>query len=296
VTANTRCRRLSGESLYQKCYEASVAVRRVVTAVPLLCGMACAPAPVMTPVMTLPQGAGTFARDGARAIQEISNACVDPDLGRPTGTLSIEVSAIGTIGSHRIDTRMLAALGFGVRIEVPNRRGAPTVLAVEASDTKATLFVPRGRSSRVLRSTSFEAILDRIAGVSVDPRALLRIVGGCYLLEPYGYVSAYGERWRRIPGGNGGNVYAYRESVAAPWQMAALFYPGRPLRPQWRLDYQTYQGRYPRTLHLTGEDAHVDVTFTIVILDPRPSLPAAIFSIDVPPSAQEISLADLHPY
>jgi len=78
--------------------------------------------------------------------------------------------------------------------------------------------------------------------------------------------------------------------------MAALFYPGRPLRPQWRLDYQTYQGRYPRTLHLTGEDAHVDVTFTIVILDPRPSLPAAIFSIDVPPSAQEISLADLHPY
>src|SRR5258705_8563556 len=53
-------------------------IRRSITALALLCSMACAHP-------GLPQGPGKFARDGARAIQDIANACVDPRLGRPTG-------------------------------------------------------------------------------------------------------------------------------------------------------------------------------------------------------------------
>jgi hypothetical protein len=77
--------------------------------------------------------------------------------------------------------------------------------------------------------------------------------------------------------------------------MAALYYPGGSLRPQWRLDYLAYQDGYARILHLTSEDSRVDVTFRIVNLDPRPSLPATMFSIDVPPNTLEISLGDLAP-
>jgi hypothetical protein len=131
-------------------------VHRFITALFLLCSMACAHAPVVppSPVVTLPQGPGTFARDGPRAIEQVANACIDPNTGLSTGALSIEVSASGTIGSHRVDAPMRAALGSGLRVEVPNVRGAPTVLAV-SSDNKATLLLPSGGASRVLRGTSF---------------------------------------------------------------------------------------------------------------------------------------------
>jgi outer membrane lipoprotein-sorting protein len=59
------------------------------------------------------------------------------------------------------------------------------------------------------------------------------------------------------------------------------------------LDYQAYEDGYARTLRVISQESHVDLTFKIVNLDPRPSLPATMFSIDVPTNAREISLGDL---
>jgi hypothetical protein len=76
----------------------------------------------------------------------------------------------------------------------------------------ATLFIPGGRSSRVLRDTSIEALLERRAGGQL---ILAANVGGGYRLKPDGYGSEYGQHWRRMPGWN---VYAYRESLATQWR------------------------------------------------------------------------------
>jgi hypothetical protein len=265
-------------------------VGRVAAAIFLMLGVSCAHSPMLS---TLPEGPGAFARDGALAIMEITNRCNEKGLPSTITPLRVNLSVTGTIGRRRVDALMRVALGGGVRVELLRGREAPTVLATIARDHRTTLFLPSGRKSRVLRDESFEAILERLIGLSVDPDALSRVVSGCYLLSPLGYVSEYGENWRRLPGGNDGKVYAHRESTSDPWKMAALYYPGKSLQAQWRLDYQDYQDGFARTLRLTTEDRRVDLTFKVIRLEPRASLPETVFVVDVPSNAREITLADL---
>jgi hypothetical protein len=238
------------------------------------------------PLMKLPAGPGAPAPDAADALAQATAVC------RGIRTLSAEVAASGKVGGQRFRAKLLVGVAApaSARIEAVAPFGAPMfILAADHDDT--TLLLPR--DERVLQHGKSADVLDAVAGVPLSAGDLHAVLTGCgpAVTNPDG--RALGADWRLISAASGDALYLHRAGAAQPWQLAA------GVRAAWRVEYHDPLNGVPRTLRITsvpgsaGSAASFDLTLALSQVETNVSLGAEVFRVDIPRTAQPITLDEL---
>ena len=237
-------------------------------------------------LMKLPAGPGAPAADIAEALAQATTAC------RGIRTLTAEVAASGKVDGQRFRVRLstgVAAPG-SARLEAVAPFGPPIFILVADNDDATTLLLPR--DARVLRHKRSAEVLDAVAGVPMSAADLRLVLTGCTaeLLRPEG--RALGDDWRMIAGGGADVLYLHRAGAAQPWQLVAA------TRPPWRVDYRDDLDGVPRSIRITSIGPETgagsfDLTLALSQVETNVALGADVFRVDVPPTAQPITLDEL---
>jgi len=230
------------------------------------------------PLMKLPAGPGAPAVDAADALAQATAVC------HGIRTLTAEVAASGKVGGQRFRARLSVGVAApaSARIEAVAPFGAP-IFILAANDDDTTLLLPR--DARVLQHGRSADVLDAVAGIplsAVDVRVALT---GCVseVVRPEG--RALGADWRVIEDGTGDALYLHRAGGTQPWQLVAA------VRPPGRVEYRDHLNGLPRTIRITG--ASFDLTLALSQVDTNVPLGAEVFRVEVPRSAQPITLDEL---
>lgn len=240
----------------------------------------------------IPTDPGTPFPDAAAVHQSMSRACAG------VKTLTAELGLSGRAGSRRLRGRVIAGFAApdSMRLEGVAPFGAPAfILAARSGD--ATLLLPREDS--VLRGAKAEEILGAMTGVSLSTADLFAVLDGCVVPSPVvegGVLHANG--WASIRLRN--NATLYLERKGQDWQLRAA------QRPGWRIEYTSWSGAFPRTVRLRSnaglsaearrakaDGATVDLRASISQLETNAPVPSEAFTVNVPASAQTITLEEL---
>jgi outer membrane lipoprotein-sorting protein len=255
-----------------------IASRIGLLALAMAASHACAPA-----LAKLPGGAGTPA-DSAEALREALAGC---DGLR---SVSAEVAVAGSVGGQRLRGRLLLGLAEpdAARIEAVAPFGPPLFIFV-ARNRDATLLLPR--EDRVLAHGRPADVLDAIAGLPLDAPDLRRALTACPAPPGRGSGRAFGDDWR-VVGEPEAAVYLHRDGRTAPWRIAAVRYGAG--ESAWRADYQAFDGGLPHGVRLTSAQAgRFDLRLTLSQVERNPDLGDAAFRVEVPASAQPITIDEL---
>jgi hypothetical protein len=230
--------------------------------------------------MKLPAGPGAPATDARDAITEATIAC------QRVNTLTAEVGVSGSIGGERVRGRMLvgAARPASARIEAVAPFGAPFFILV-ARGSDATLLLPR--DDRVLAHGRPDAVLEAVAGVPLDPPELRVTLTGCAHAPDAEGARAIGDDWRLVHDGPA-DLYLRRDPHAAPWRIVAK------VDRDWRAEYRDFRSDLPQTIRLRSVDPkRFDLTLALSQVEVNPALGADAFAVQIPRSAQPITLDEL---
>jgi hypothetical protein len=236
------------------------------------------------PLMKLPPGPGAPATDVAEALTQATAAC------RGVRTLTAEVAASGKVSGQRLRVRLSVGVAApaSARIEAVAPFGAPIfILAANNDDT--TLLLPR--DDRVLEHGRSAEVLEAAAGVPLSAADLRLVLDGCApdSVRPEG--RALGADWRVIQEGSGDAIYLHRTGAAQPWQLVVA------IRPPGRIEYRDHLNGLPRTIRLTGIAGAgrepFDLTLALSQVETNVPLGPEVFRIDVPRTAQPITLDEL---
>ena len=259
----------------------------------LACAL-CVTAACSVPLMKLPAGAGVAAPDASDALAQATAAC------RGIRTLTVEIGVSGSAAGRRLRVRMLAGIAApaSVRLEALAPFGPPVFFFV-ANDDDATLLLPR--DDRVLEHGRPDAVLDAVAGVPLGAADLYATLTGCAPMLPLASGRDLGADWRvvRLAAGDAGyDLYLHREGAAQPWRLVATTREG-PAQSGWRAEYRDFQNDLPRSIRIaalgadqTGKPAF-DLTLALSQLEANVPLDADVFRVDIPQSADPITLDEL---
>jgi len=249
-----------------------------------LSGASCAPK-----LMKLPSGPGEPAGDARAALSEATAAC------RAISNISAEVSASGSVGGRRLRGKLLAGLAApaAVRLEAIAPFGPPIFIFVARGDD-ATLLLPR--EDRVLEHGRPDAVLGAIAGLPLDPADLRTALTGCAPSDARGAEGRRsGDEWRIVAAGSS-DVYLRRDK-AGPWRVVAVVHRDPNARDRaaaWRAEYRDFQDGVPRSVRLTSVDSkRFDLRLALSQIDTATALGADVFRVQIPPSAQPMTLDEL---
>ena len=232
--------------------------------------------------LQLPTGDATPITDPSPVLGEV--------FGRCSGlrTLTLEMGLSGRAGGQRLRAKLLAGLETpsSIRLEAVAPFGPPGFI-LAASDSASVLLLPR--DDRVLRDAAPEDILAALAGVRVAPGDLLEFLAGCPGSTP---VSAgarqFGDDWIAIDLEGGGTAYLRRRDR---WRPAAI------VRPDVRVVFEEWTAGGPGRVSLQSPDpdgpSAFDLSLRLSQVERNAALPAAAFTVDVPPEAEEITLDEL---
>lgn len=231
------------------------------------------------PAFVLPAGPGVPAPEARTAWSDATKAC------RGVSSLSAELRLSGRAGARgRINARALAAFTAAgeIRLEVPAPFGRPAIILAGRTD-RATLVT---RDNHVLTARAPD-MLEQLAGLALDPPALVALLSGCgFPGEPEGEPERVGEF---VATGAAGRR-AFLRLTAGAWRVAAAELPG------WLVDYRTTDALWPSELRLVSRSAEgppISLTIRQSQVEVNAALPAAAFTVAVPPDAEPITLADL---
>lgn len=229
------------------------------------CGVAPPPRPVGTPAPD-PTAVAAFER--------ATSHC------RPLRTATLTMRLSGRAGTDRIAARL--ATGFAepasVRVEALAPFGPPALLL--ASDgQRHTLLFPRDR--QVLTEATVADVLDALTGLPFDAAELRLAVLGC-LTPTNAAGERFGEAWQVVADADT-RVFLRRGLVVA------VDHRG------WQVDYAAHEGGIARRVRLRRTDAGlaVDLHAELSDLQVNVDLAPAAFTLDVPPDAERLTLADL---
>lgn len=237
---------------------------------------ACAPR-----LLSLPTDPGSTLPDFEQIHGEATAGCSN------VRTLTAELALSGHAGSQRV--RGTAIVGFerprSIRLEGVAPFGPPAFI-LAARDETATLLLPR--DNRVLRGEEAADILGAITGVSLAPSELQAVLTGCASAET-GAVGGHlhGNGWVSIDLRDGAVLYL--ERTRGRWQARAA------KRLGWQIEYSMWQGNFPQRVRLRSADPNVDVDIMATVSQVEANVPIdpAAFEVNVPPTARELSLAEL---
>jgi outer membrane biogenesis lipoprotein LolB len=231
--------------------------------------------------LTLPADPGSPFPEFAQVHAEISSACTD------ARTLTAELSLSGRVGERRLGGRVVA--GFerpaSMRLEGVAPFGPPAFILATRGDL-AVLLLPR--DERVLRGDSAEAILGALTGVNVGPADLQAMLSGCVVAVPKPLDGRLHENgWAAIGLEGGARMFLRRQNRV--WQLRAA------RRDGWRLEYLSWQGRFPQRVRLLSDRPGVDVELTATLsqVEANVDLDAAAFTVSTPATARALSLEEL---
>ena len=237
---------------------------------------ACAPR-----LLSLPTDPGSALPDFERIHREVTAGCSN------VRTLTAELALSGRAGSQRV--RGTAIVGFeqprSIRLEGVAPFGPPAFI-LAARDEAAILLLPR--DNRVLRGAPADDILGALTGVALTPRELQAVLTGCGSASTEatgGHI--HGNGWASIDLSDG--TVLYLERVGGRWQTRAA------RRSGWQIEYSMWQGRFPQSVRLRSTDPQVSVDVTAIVSQVEANVPIdqVAFDVNVPPSARELSLAEL---
>jgi outer membrane lipoprotein-sorting protein len=237
------------------------------------------------PLMKLPSGAGAPAADAAAAFAEATAAC------RAVTALTADVAASGSVNGERLRGHLLVGLAApaSARLEAVAPAGQPIFIFV-AHDHDATLLLPR--DDRVVEHDSPAAVLEAVAGVPVDAAELRHVITGCASANGPSAGTALNAEWRRVTIGSA-DAYLHRDSNTRKWQLVAAVYNAgaAAAAPAWRAEYRDFESGLPRSVHLVSADrSRFDLRLVLSQVALNESLGAEVFRVDVPRSAERITL------
>ncbi|NOT25144.1 MAG: hypothetical protein HOP16_03480 [Acidobacteria bacterium] len=237
---------------------------------------ACAPR-----LLSLPTDPGSTLPDFERIHREATAGCSN------VRTLTAELALSGRAGSQRV--RGTAIVGFerprSIRLEGVAPFGPPAFI-LAARDETAILLLPR--DNRVLRGERADEILGALTGVALAPGELQAVLIGCASAAT-GAIGGrvHGNGWASVDLSDGAVLYL--ERVGGRWQTRAA------KRSGWQIEYSMWQGSFPQAVRLRSTDPQVNVDITANVSQVEANVPIdqAAFDVNVPPSARELSLAEL---
>jgi len=246
-----------------------------------LAASACAPR-----FVKLPSGPGTPASDAADALAEAMAAC------RAVSSITADVAASGSVGGQRLRGHILVGLAApaSARLEAVAPAGPPLfIFASHGSD--ATLLLPR--EDHVVEHGSPADVLEAVTGLPVDAAELRSTLTACAPAAPAAAGRALGADWRIISD-RGMDVYLRRDPKIARWQVAAITHGAARAPGEWRAEYRDFENGLPRAIHLASADrARFDLSLTLSQVALNESLGAEVFRVEVPRSAERITVDDL---
>ena len=238
---------------------------------------ACAPK-----TLTLPGGPSTPLADPSAIVQEAFGHCGGVQ------SLTIEIGLSGKVGKTRLRGRLQA--GFrapdAIRLEAVAPFGAPFFI-LAGSDDKATLLLPR--DDRVLADADPGAVIDALTGLDLSPADLRAWLAGCP--GPAINVKAarnYGQQWAAIDTAGGRVAWVQRTDR---WRLAAV------TADQLSVEFSGHMGTQPQRVRIRHEAIAsapaVDARLALSQVETNVELPAAAFTVNVPPHAVPITLEEL---
>jgi len=237
------------------------------------------------PLMKLPPGPGRAAPDAEDAVTEATLAC------RAVSTLTAVVAVSGSVRGHRMRGHLLAGLAppASARLEAVAPFGPPLFIFV-ARGNDATLLLPR--DERVLEHGRPDDVLEAMTGVPLDASDLRTTLTGCAPAPDWQGARHVGDDWRVVPDGPN-EVYLRRNPHAAPWRLVAAVHRGAA-GAEWRAEYRDFENGLPRTIRLaSAESGRFDLRLALSQVDINVPLEADVFRLQVPKSAQPITIDEL---
>lgn len=229
----------------------------------------------------IPAGTGAVMADYAAAWQRVASSC----LG--VRTLTAELGLSGRAGGTRLRGRVQA--GFaprGIRLEGVAPFGQP-VFILAGGPSHATLLLPR--DERVVTAPDAAEILDALVGVRLQAAALRDVLAGCAITGTPVSAASYGDITRfAFPEGA---VYARRRGAVERIVAADV--------PPFLVEYpDAFAGgsAWPSRVRISRDapDAgSVDLTMELTQLEINVDVPAAAFTIDIPPGTRPMTVAEL---
>jgi hypothetical protein len=229
----------------------------------------------------IPAGAGAPVDDYAAKWTRVAASC----LGAKT--LTAELSLSGRAGGTRLRGRVQA--GFApraLRLEGVAPFGQP-IFILAAQAPQATLLLPR--DERVVRAADAATILEALVGVPLDADALRAVVAGCAIAGTPTGAESHGTIVRfAFPDG----AVFVDERGSAPRVVAAQI-------GSFLVEYPAVRetaGSFPRRVRISRDapaGEGVDITIDISQLEANITLPAAAFTVDVPPETMPMTVDEL---
>lgn len=241
------------------------------------------------PLLKLPSGPGALAVDANDTVTQATAAC------RPLIAVSLEMAVTGSLAGRRVRGRLLAGLTRtgDVRLEAVAPAGQPVFILTNGmgfAQPDANLLLPR--DNRVLQRGRFDAVLEAVTGIPLDPFTLFVVLTGCTPGPPLG-GNAVGADWRivSVDGGRMYDVYVHRDKTG-PWRMVAT--ASRGAASGWRAEYADFQNDLPHKVRLTSvPTGKFDLQVVLSQVELNPALGADVFLVRIPASATPITLDEL---
>jgi hypothetical protein len=232
--------------------------------------------------LTLPAGPGEPLVDASKLADALFGRC---DLK----SLTAEIGLSGRAGGEKLRGKLIA--GFrspgSLRLEAVAPFGQP-VFILAASPGHSTMLLPR--DNRVLQGAAPAAILEALAGISLDPDDLMSLVAGCPALSPsVRDPTQYGPEWASFAVSD---RTAYARQRNGTWQLAAV------VLPRVTAEYPGHDAPQPSTVRVlenaAGQRAgRVDITLALSQVDVNVPVPDEAFTVNVPPDAAPLTLEEL---
>jgi hypothetical protein len=235
-------------------------------------------------LIELPGGAGAPSDTAAAAFADATQACAG------VRTLTAELGVSGRSGDRRLRGRLIAGFArpASMRLEGVAPFGAPAFILV-AANGESTLLLPR--EDRVLQGERPAAILEALSGLPLAPDDLLAMLGGCLVPEPRPAAGRmYAGGWLAVAVDAEATAYLKRE--AAGWRIVA------GLVGPLQIEYGEFAGAWPRRVRIvsaapTRRGVPLDLTVRVSQVETNVALEPAAFSVDVPPTADPLTLDEL---
>lgn len=237
---------------------------------------ACAPK-----VPVLPSGSGSPFPDFSAAYAQAIEDC------RTVKTMTAAIGLSGRAGRTKLRGRIDAgfAAPSALRLEGVHPFGKPVFILV-AEGQRATLVLPR--DGRVLRDARAAAIVEALAGVSLDPDEMRSAVAGCGL-GPLGPTDGrgYEKGWAAVVAPDS---TAYLRRIGDRWRLAAV------VRGPLNVFYDDYTGARPATVRIrTAPPGGVAADLTLRLSQVEINVPLApnVFQVETPPDAAPLTIDEL---